>query len=109
MTFKDYFSRRAGLYATYRPRYPESLFQYLAGLTDEHDMALDCGTGNGQAAVELAKHFKRVIATDPSSAQIDNAEARDNIEYRIARADEPVLPAMSAALVTIAQALHWLN
>src|SRR5689334_7229839 len=107
MTFKDHFSRRASLYATYRPHYPESLFQYLVGLTNDHDLALDCGTGNGQAAVELAKYFKRVVATDPSSAQIRNAEARDNIEYRVAQANEAVLPARSADLVTVAQALHW--
>ena len=57
MTFKDYFSERAELYAAYRPLYPDTLFEFLAGLTPEHRAVLDCGTGNGQAAVGLAAHF----------------------------------------------------
>lgn len=109
MTFKDHFSQRAKSYATYRPHYPAALFQYLAGLTSNHDLALDCGTGNGQAAVELAQHFTRVVATDPSSAQLANATPRQNIEYRIARADQSGLPSRSIDLVTAAQALHWFD
>lgn len=109
MTFKDHFSQRAAQYAAYRPHYPSSLFRYLAGLTRQHDLALDCGTGNGQAAVELAKHFARVIATDPSPAQIGNATAGANIEYRIATAENSELPDQSVDLVTAAQALHWFD
>ena len=37
----------------------------MAALTREHRAVVDCGTGNGQAAVGLTKHFQRVIATDP--------------------------------------------
>jgi len=109
MKFKDHFSKRAALYATYRPHYPAHLFEYLAGLTTSHDVALDCGTGNGQAAVELAKYFRRVIATDPSPAQISNATRRNNIDYRVATAEQSGLAAESIDLVTAAQALHWFN
>lgn len=109
MDFKDHFSQRAALYATYRPRYPAALFEYLAGLTPAHEVALDCGTGNGQAAVELAKHFTRVVATDPSSAQISNATPAENVEYRVARAEQSGLPARSVDLVSSAQALHWFD
>ena len=45
------FSRQASTYARHRPRYSPRLFEYLASLTTEHDLAWDCGTGNGQAAV----------------------------------------------------------
>ena len=72
LKFKDHFSDRAALYATCRPLYPDSLFAQLAGLTREHRAAVDCGTGNGQAALGLTKHFRRVIATDPSEAQISS-------------------------------------
>jgi SAM-dependent methyltransferase len=109
VTFKDHFSKRAALYAAYRPHYPASLFRHLASITAERELALDCGTGNGQAAIELANHFARVIATDPSSAQLANATARDNVEYRIAPAEHSDLPDQSADLVTAAQALHWFN
>jgi len=109
MEFKDHFSKRAALYATYRPHYPAALFEYLAGLTAAHDLALDCGTGNGQAAVELARYFTSVIATDPSSPQIAKATAHPSVEYRVARADRSELPSRSADLVTAAQALHWFD
>ncbi|HKR08832.1 MAG TPA: class I SAM-dependent methyltransferase [Gemmatimonadaceae bacterium] len=109
MKFKDHFSQRAALYAVYRPHYPDSLFTYLATLTDQHELALDCGTGNGQAAVALANHFARVVATDPSSAQLANATPRANVEYRVAASDRSGLAPGSVDLVTAAQALHWFN
>lgn len=109
MKFKDHFSQRAALYAVYRPHYPDSLFTYLAGLTSGHELALDCGTGNGQAAVALAEHFARVVATDPSSAQLANATPHANVEYQVAAADHSELPPQSVDLVTAAQALHWFN
>jgi SAM-dependent methyltransferase len=107
VTFKDHFSERATLYAAYRPHYPDSLFEFLAGLTRQHHTALDCGTGNGQAAIGLVDHFERVIATDPSPAQIENAIPHDRIEYRVTPADSSGLPARSVDLVAAAQSLHW--
>lgn len=109
MTFKDHFSQRATLYAACRPHYPESLFRYLASVTGARELAIDCGTGNGQAAVGLAEHFTRVVGIDPSSAQIDKAAARANIEYRTALAERTGAESHSADLVGAAQALHWFN
>jgi SAM-dependent methyltransferase len=37
------------------------------------------------------------------------AEQADNIEYRVARAESSGLPDKSVDLVTVAQALHWLD
>ena len=72
-------------------------------------MALDCATGNGQAARGLADHFARVIATDASPKQISNARLHPRIEYRVAPADSSGLPDASVDLVTVAQGLHWLE
>ena len=109
MTFQDHFSDRAALYAAYRPRYPRELFEYLATLTSRHALAVDFGTGSGQAAFGLADHFSRVIAIDASAAQIENAIRHERIEYRVARADASGLPSESANLVAAAQALHWFD
>ena len=68
--FNDNFSKQASIYAQYRPSYPHELFDYLQSLCPEHEMAWDCGTGNGQSAVHLAEFFKKVYASDPSEAQI---------------------------------------
>ena len=74
MAFKDHFSRQAADYAEFRPRYPREMFEYLGTITPTRDIAWDCATGNGQAAVELANVYNHVIATDASQSQIANAE-----------------------------------
>tara|TARA_R100000306_G_scaffold742_2_gene1955 strand:- start:14797 stop:14955 length:159 start_codon:yes stop_codon:yes gene_type:complete len=50
-SFKDYFSKQAVEYQAYRPKYPTDLFIWLASLTADHELAWDCGTGNGQGLV----------------------------------------------------------
>jgi SAM-dependent methyltransferase len=107
--FKDYFSDEARAYAAFRPRYPEGLFAWLADLAPERRLAWDAGTGSGQAAVGLAAHFERVIATDASAAQLANARPHPRVEYRRAVAGESGIAARSVDLVTVAQALHWFD
>jgi ubiquinone/menaquinone biosynthesis C-methylase UbiE len=107
--FKDHFSRQASEYAKFRPRYPKELFRWLASVAPSTGLAWDCATGNGQAAVELAELFDRVIATDASEKQIGNAEAHARVEYRIAPAEESGIESNTVALVTVAQALHWFD
>ena len=109
MTYKDHFSKQSTFYARFRPDYPDELFQYLASLTPENELAWDCGTGSGQAAVGLSSYFDKVIATDASSQQIANAKKAPNIEYRSARAEASGLVANSVDLITVAQALHWFD
>ena len=107
--FKDHFSHQAADYAKFRPRYPREMFEYLATIVQSKKVAWDCATGNGQAAVELAAVFDRVIATDASKKQIANAQPHDRVEYRIAPAEKSGLESDSIDLVMVAQALHWLD
>lgn len=109
MPFKDYFSNHAQDYATYRPDYPPELFKFLSEVVPEHNLAWDCATGNGQAAVELANYFKHVIATDASEQQIATAVAKDNITYRVMPAEKTDFADQSVDLITVAQALHWFD
>src|SRR3954464_14207364 len=90
--FKDHFSSRAADYAAYRPTYPPELVDYLASVCPTSNLALDCGCGTGQLAVLLADRFKRVIATDASAQQIENAEPRERVTYRVAPAERSGLP-----------------
>jgi ubiquinone/menaquinone biosynthesis C-methylase UbiE len=108
-SFKDHFSGVASRYADFRPHYPPELFDYLAGLVPKNATVWDCAAGNGQAAVDLAARYDRVIATDASREQISAALARPNIEYRVAPAEQSGLADTSVALVTVAQALHWFD
>ena len=109
MEFKDHFSSHAADYAKYRPSYPASLFAYLFSISRHRDRAWDCGTGNGQAAVELLRGFREVIATDPSREQIAQALEPDRVTYRVAPAERSDLPDNSVDLITVAQAFHWFD
>lgn len=106
--FKDLFSAKATEYATFRPTYPDALFEFIASLPAARGTVWDCATGNGQAAIPLAKHFDRVIATDASREQIRQATPHPRVSYAVALADASGLADGSVDLVTVAQALHWL-
>ncbi len=107
MSFKDHFSGHAASYAAYRPGYPARLFEILGTLPRERRLAWDSGTGNGQAAVALAGHFAKVVATDPSAEQLAHALPHPRIDYRVGRAESSGLAEGSVDLVTAAQAFHW--
>jgi ubiquinone/menaquinone biosynthesis C-methylase UbiE len=107
--FADYFSSTAPKYLRFRPTYPPELFEYLVSNCQGHECALDCGTGSGQAALGLTQFFRRVVATDASRQQIENAVAHEKIFYVAARAEALPLQPRSVDLFMVAQALHWFD
>lgn len=109
MSFKDHFSGHASLYETHRPSYPDALFDWLARQTPSHDLAWDCATGNGQAALGLAAHYRQVVASDASESQIAQARFHERVRYFRASAEKTSLDDQSVDLVTAAQAAHWFD
>jgi SAM-dependent methyltransferase len=107
--FKDYFSGHSKDYGHYRPEYPDELYFHLAHLTPRHDCAWDCATGTGQAALQLTRYYKQVIATDASENQISQAKPHKQIRYVTAQAEQSGLDSNSVDLITVAQALHWFD
>jgi SAM-dependent methyltransferase len=107
--FKDHFSSGSASYASYRPTYPMQLVDELARISPGRGLALDCGCGTGQLSVLLAERFGRVVATDASAEQIENARPHERVTYRTALAEASGLPDTSADLITVAQAAHWLD
>jgi Methyltransferase domain len=107
--FADHFTPLAERYAAFRPAQPGEVIAYAASLAPRHDLAWDCATGNGQAAIGLAAAFARVVATDASAAQIAHALAHPRVTYRVAPAEASGLPDASVDLVTVAEALHWFD
>ena len=84
--FSDHFGKVAGAYADFRPRYPDELFEWLAGQCGGDDLAWDCGCGSGQASVALAQHFvheNRKI-TDQAVRAITDAFSGDLAELAAA-------------------------
>ena len=103
------FGRDATAYLRYRPRYPRALFEHLAAVAPSTGAALDCATGNGQAAVGLAEQFRRVTAFDPSPEQIAAALPAANLAYVVATAEALPFQDGSFDLVTAAQGAHWFD
>lgn len=104
---KDLFSNQAATYARYRPTYPDELYQWLLDRTSGRERALDCATGNGQAAVVLARYFGEVAAIDISDNQLAHAVQRPNIRYQRSAVEQTPFPDKHFDLVTMAQAFHW--
>lgn len=105
---KDRFSNHAHQYATFRPHYPKELYDFIFRQVNSFDLAWDAGTGNGQAAQVLAKRFRKVLATDISTKQLEQAVAMDNITYAVG-GETTKLADHSVDLVTVAQAIHWFD
>ncbi len=107
--FKDHFSQHASAYATFRPLSPVKLFEYLVSLAPAKRVAWDVGTGNGQAALALANYFEKVIATDASAEQINNAPVHAKVIYKVMPAENACSILEEVDLITVAQAIHWFN
>eukprot|EP00850_Spirogloea_muscicola_P017047 SM000142S00561 [mRNA] locus=s142:298501:300087:- [translate_table: standard] len=113
----DLFSKQSADYLRYRPRSPPEHFDFLVKLCGGRTgVAWDVGAGSGQATVELAKRFDRVIATDVSEEQLSRAERLPNVTYTVTPpvltddiVDSVVGPEGSVDLVGVAQALHWFD
>jgi ubiquinone/menaquinone biosynthesis C-methylase UbiE len=106
---KDNFSKVSNLYSQFRPSYPKQLFDFLIPQVSSHITAWDAGTGNGQLAVELSEYFEKVFATDLSEKQINNAVKKNNIIYKVERAEQTSFADSEFDLVTVAQAIHWFD
>lgn len=76
-------------------------------LAQKKELAWDCATGTGQAAAFLGKYFDKVVASDPSARQIQNARAGPNVRFAVFPAEKADLKDASVDLVAVAQALHW--
>jgi SAM-dependent methyltransferase len=109
MSFKDHFSRQSAAYRRYRPGYPPQLIEFVAGRAPDRRLALDCATGSGQAAVDLARHFDAVLGVDGSASQLATAQSHERVHYVAALAERLPVAAGSVSLVAAAQAFHWFD
>ena len=105
----DLFSGHADQYAQYRIDYPADLYDFLLARVPGRETAWDCATGNGQVARALADVFAQVEATDISETQLAQAVQKSNIHYQVGPAEQTTFPDRHFDLITVAQALHWLD
>lgn len=109
MDIRKLFDDKSEIYAQARPRYPAALYEWLVEICPAHHSVWDVGCGNGQAAIDLSKHFEAVQATDVSASQIANAPSCDGITFSIQSAERTNFANASFDAVCVAQALHWFN
>lgn len=107
--FPDHFSAVAADYASARPEYPDALFAWIASVAPATDRAWEAGCGSGQASRGLARHFRRVHATDPSAAQLALASAPGNVAFAVEPGERCSLGDASVDAACVAQALHWFD
>ena len=109
----------AHLYSRYRPKYPKAVISavtnYVTRVGGSLGLAVDVACGSGQSTFYLKETFKQVIGVDISKAQIEEANSKckaenvDSIEFQVGNGMDLPFENESVDVVTIAQALHWLD
>lgn len=100
---RSLFTAQSDAYRAGRPTYDPAFFAWLAQAAPGTQLAWDCGCGSGQASVDLARHFQRVIATDINASQLEHAPREANIDYRCEPAESTSLEAGSVDLTLVAR------
>lgn len=87
--------------------------QYIAAILSRCDLSgrdvLEIGCGNGRITRDLARHARRVVATDRDADALAKARlaiAVTNVEFRPAPSGVPDLPAASFDVVIYTLSLH---
>lgn len=109
VAFIDHFSGRSREYARARPTYPDALYRFVADVAPDTGRVWDCATGNGQAAIGLARYFRAVEATDASADQVRHALPAPKVRYTVQPAERTDFAPASFDAVCVAQALHWFD
>ncbi|XP_023326515.1 putative methyltransferase DDB_G0268948 isoform X2 [Eurytemora carolleeae] len=109
-------SEHSALYAKFRPVAPISLVQdiikYHGTAENKLQTCVDVGCGSGQFTQLLIPFSHHIIGQDISPTQIKEAKeifCDSNIEFRVGSAESIDIPDSSVDLVTISQALHWVQ
>lgn len=101
------FTGKADNYDKYRPSYPDSLIEWLYGMT-EAETVIDIGAGTGKFTACLTEMPWDITAVEPNEDMLEKLRANlPDITIVKASAENTGLPANSADLITVAQAFHW--
>jgi ubiquinone/menaquinone biosynthesis C-methylase UbiE len=105
----------ADLYDTYRPQMPQVIIDILTQLAQQSvpHRVVDLGCGTGLSTRVWAKRAKQIVGIEPSHDMRTKAAAKSkrfrNISYQNGTSIHTKLPPDSADIVTICQALHWVE
>ncbi|XP_007439473.2 putative methyltransferase DDB_G0268948 [Python bivittatus] len=106
----------AAVYQKYRFSLQEKLqgvvLAYLEKKVNCFQLGVDVGCGSGQNTLLLAKYFEKVVGTDVSEAQIEEAKRAThppNVSYLTCPAEKLPFKDHSVDLITAFSAVHWFD
>lgn len=109
------FSGKAGIYAQFRPNYPEALIHELIteNNLDKSSVIADIGSGTGILTGQLVAHGLSVKAVEPNADMRHAAESSLSTNPLFTSVDgtaeQTTLQDQSIDLITVAQAFHWFD
>ncbi len=108
------FTGYADLYDRYRPQLPAVFADVLTQLAQvqEPGLVVDLGCGTGLSTRIWAERARQVIGIEPSDDMRRVAAAQTvaaNVRYRHSYGTQTGLPDGCADIVTVSQALHWME
>ncbi|XP_060114839.1 putative methyltransferase DDB_G0268948 [Heteronotia binoei] len=107
----------ASVYHRYRFSPPEKLQEVIWAYLENKkvssfQLAVDVGSGSGQSTLWLAKRFEKVVGTDISEAQIEEAKQAahpPNVSYLVCPAEDLPFKDNSVDFVFSFAAVHWFD
>ncbi len=111
---KELYRSQAALYARYRTRYPETVFDFLAEAfhLGPESTVFDLGCGTGQAAGPLAQRAGTVFALDAQAAMLEQGKKdfpAPNIRWVCRPAEEVRALKGPVDLTVMARSFHWMD
>lgn len=111
-TFEPRFGHIAEEFERYRPDYPPELFERILAAVPRNvrERAVDLGAGTGKSTRALLPHFREVIAVEPDSGMVAKLrkESPEVVVHNVT-AEDFSQPASTVDLVTVGNALHWMD
>lgn len=111
-SFQPKFGHAAEEFQRYRPDYPAALYDHILAQVSEQSRgcAMDLGAGTGRVTAHLLPYFREVISVEPDRGMAAKIVERfPQAMVREATVEDHVQPAESVDLITIANALHWME
>ncbi|HVE55397.1 MAG TPA: methyltransferase domain-containing protein [Pyrinomonadaceae bacterium] len=113
-TYKNYFGAKtaAERYAKGRPRFHSFVISKIKKFLAPRKslgLALDVGCGTGLSSVALKEISEKIVGIDVSIEMLNQAKKADGIEYLLASAENLPFDAAKFDLLTISQAIHWVD
>lgn len=112
---EEKFNGKEKIYASARPSYPNTLFEYLKNnnIICSDTSVADVGAGTGIFTRQISEYAKRVYAVEPNDGMreqgIKNTASLKNVKFINGTAESTGIKSGSVDIVTVAQAFHWFD